>query len=74
MTEIERHLLAAFERLESDYLKRERALQEVLLTTQRRLDDTTVRLDAMTSSFEALLTHLSHLSAQLNAFHELLTR
>ena len=74
MTELERHLLAAFERLESDYLKRERALQEALSNTQRRLDDTSARLNAMTTSFENLMAYLSDLSAQLKSVHEYLAK
>ena len=77
MTELERHLLTAFERLESDYSTRERALHSALSTSQEalnaRLDDTTKRLELMTTAYTGLLRHIDDLSSQLAELQRLLT-
>ena len=74
MTELERHLLGAFERLEQDYSKRENELYEALATLQRdlseSLDFTRKQLETTTRLCADLTRYVSDLSAQLEAFQQ----
>jgi len=88
MTELERHLLSAFDHFESDYSMRESALRNALSNMEEtlnvalnelatslslRLNDTTKRLELMTASYSGLLRHIDDLSSQLAELQRLLT-
>jgi len=88
MTEIERQLASALERLEKDYERRDQALQDSLLKLQRvlnarleaqtknlilRLDDTRKRLELMTEAYNDLLTNVDDLMSQLGELQRLFT-
>ena len=77
MTELERHLLSAFERLEQDYSKRENELHEALATLQRELrgslEVATTQLESTTRLCVALMGHVNDLSTQLEAFQKAFT-
>lgn len=76
MTELERHLLSAFERLEQDYSKRENGLHEALATLQRDLGEslefTRTQLESTTRLCAALIGHVNDLSSQLEALQKVL--
>lgn len=74
MTEMERHLLSAFERLEQDYSKRDSELHDALATLQRAfsasLEATMKKLEDTTRLCTDLKVYVSDLSVQLEAFQK----